>query len=143
MSFPGRVGGCSVQFENSFVYIQAASQILLSSSPASGERRGGEGCSLPATHQNGRSTISNISGNSWDLSSPILRVIGNLTLQWARRSAPHLWEGLDRPHCNFDKYSGRVNFDKYSGRVNFDKYFGRVNFDEDTCRQGAKCRIEG
>ena len=56
VSFPGRVGGCSVQFENSFVYKQAASQILLSSSPASGERRGGEGCSLPATHQNGRST---------------------------------------------------------------------------------------
>ena len=81
VSFPGRVGGCSVQFENSFVYIQAASQILLSSSPASGERRGGEGCSLPAAHQNGRSTISNISGNSWDLSSPILWVIGNFTLQ--------------------------------------------------------------
>ena len=81
VSFPGRVGGCSVQFENSFVYIQAASQILLSSSPASGERRGGEGCSLPATHQNGRSTISNISGNSWDLQSHILWVIGNFTLQ--------------------------------------------------------------
>ena len=99
VSFPGRVGGCSVQFENSFVYKQAASQILLSSSPASGERRGGEGCSLPATHQNGRSTISNISGNSWDLSSPILRVIGNFTVQWARRSTPPYWDRLYRPHC--------------------------------------------
>ena len=58
---------------------------------------------LPAAHQNGRSTISNISGNSWDLSSPILRVIGNFTLQWARRSAPHLWDRLDRPHCTFFK----------------------------------------
>ena len=29
----------------------------------------------------------------------ILSVIGNFTLQWARRSAPHLWEGQDRPHC--------------------------------------------
>ena len=74
-------------------------QDLLSSRAAAARWRGGDGCSLPAAHQNGRSTISNISGNSWDLSSPILRVIGNFTLQWARRSAPHLWEGLDRPHC--------------------------------------------
>ena len=80
-------------------YTQAASQILLSSSPTSGERRGGDGCSFPAAHQSGRSTISNISGNSWDLSSPILRVIGNFTLQWAQRSAPPFWDRLDRPHC--------------------------------------------
>ena len=62
---------------------------------------GRDGCSLPAAHQNDCSTISNISGNSWDLSSPILGVIGNFTLHWARRSAPHFWEGLDWPHCIF------------------------------------------
>ena len=71
----------------------------LSSRAAAARWRGGDGCSLPATHQNGRSTISNISGNSWDLSSPILRVIGNFTLHWARRSAPPFWGRLDRPHC--------------------------------------------
>ena len=42
---------------------------------------GGDGYSLPAAHQNDRSTISNFSGNSWDLSSLILRVIKNFTLQ--------------------------------------------------------------
>ena len=41
--------------------------LLLSSRAAAARWRGGEGCSLPATHQIGRSTILNISGNSWDL----------------------------------------------------------------------------
>ena len=35
--------------------IKPPSQILLSSSPTSGEQRGGEGCSLPAAQQNGHS----------------------------------------------------------------------------------------
>ena len=61
--------------------------------------RGGEGCSLPVAHQSGRSTISNISGNSLDLFVNVLRVFWILTVHWGRRSAPHLWEGLDRPHC--------------------------------------------
>ena len=83
----------------------------LSSRAAAARRRGGDGCSLPAAHQNGRSTISNISGNSWDISSPILRVIGNFSLQWARRSAPHLWDRPDRPHCTYfhiTSFNGRV-----------------------------------
>ena len=61
--------------------------------------RGGEGCSLPVAHQSGRSTILNISGNSLDLFVNVLRVFLILTVHWGRRSAPHLWEGLDRPHC--------------------------------------------
>ena len=35
--------------------IKPPSQILLSSSPTSGEQRGGEGCSLPAAQLNGHS----------------------------------------------------------------------------------------
>ena len=62
--------------------------------------RGGEGCSLPVAHQSGRSTILNISGNSLDLFVNVLRVFLILTVHWGRRSAPHLWEGLDRPHCS-------------------------------------------
>ena len=61
--------------------------------------RGGEGCSLPVAHQSGRSTILNISGNSLDLFVNVLRFFLILTVHWGRRSAPHLWEGLDRPHC--------------------------------------------
>ena len=67
--------------------------------------RGGEGCSPPVAHQSGCSTISNISGNSLDLFVNVLRVFWILTVHWGRRSAPHLWEGLDRPHCNTTKSS--------------------------------------
>ena len=63
--------------------------------------RGGEGCSLPVAHQSGHSTILNISGNSLDLFVNVLRFFLILTVHWGRRSAPHLWEGLDRPHCIF------------------------------------------
>ena len=47
---------------------------MLSSPPTFGGwgGLGGEGCSLPATHKIGRSTISNISGNSWDLFITVL-----------------------------------------------------------------------
>ena len=61
---------------------------LLSSRAAAARWRGGDGCSLPATHQIGPSTISNISGNSWDLFINVLRVFWTLTLQWGRRFAP-------------------------------------------------------
>ena len=70
--------------------------------------RGGEGCSLPVAHQSGRSTILNISGNSLDLFVNVLRVFWILTVHWGRRSAPHLWEGLDRPHCrNLGEFLGK------------------------------------
>ena len=72
---------------------------LFSTPPTLGGGRGGEGCSLPVAHQSGRSTILNISGNSLDLFVNVLRVFLILTVHWGRRSAPHLWEGLDRPHC--------------------------------------------
>ena len=73
---------------------------LFSTPPTLGGGRGGEGCSLPVAHQSGRSTILNISGNSLDLFVNVLRFFLILTVHWGRRSAPHLWEGLDRPHCN-------------------------------------------
>ena len=66
---------------------------LFSTPPTLGGGRGGEGCSLPVAHQSGRSTILNIS----DLFVNVLRVFLILTEHWGRRSAPHLWEGLDRP----------------------------------------------
>ena len=72
----------------------------LSSRAAAARWRGGDGCSFPAAHQSGRSTISNISGNSWDLFINVLRVFWTFTLHWGRRSAPHLWDRLDQPHCN-------------------------------------------
>ena len=68
---------------------------LFSTPPTLGGGRGGEGCSLPVAHQSGRSTILNISGNSLDLFVNVLRVFLILTVHWGRRSAPHLWEGLD------------------------------------------------
>ena len=29
----------------------------------------------------------------------VLRVFWTLTVHWGQRSAPHLWDRLDRPHC--------------------------------------------
>ena len=81
---------------------------FLSSLAAAAGWRGGEGCSLPATHQNGRSTVSNVSGNSWDLFIHILRVFENFTLQWARRSAPPFWDRLDWPHCSYRRWTTRL-----------------------------------
>ena len=71
----------------------------LSSWAAVARWRGGEGCSVPATHQIGRSTVSNILGNSWDLPIHALRVIWNFVLQWGWRFAPPSWLRLDRRHC--------------------------------------------
>jgi hypothetical protein len=76
----------------------------VSSRAAAARWRGGDGCSLPASHQIGRSTISNISGNSWGLPIHLLRVIGIFSLQWERRSAPPFWERLDQRHCMFRCY---------------------------------------
>ena len=72
---------------------------LLSSRAAAARWRGGDGCSLPATHQIGPSTISNISGNSWDLFINVLRVFWTLTLHWGRRFAPPSCARLDCRHC--------------------------------------------
>ena len=59
----------------------------------------GQSCSLPAAYQSGRNTISNISGNCWELVINVLRVIWIFTLYWGRRFSPRLWVRLDRPHC--------------------------------------------
>ena len=72
---------------------------LLSSRAAAARWRGGDGCSFPAAHQLGRRRILNISGNCWDLFINVLRVIWIFTRYWGRRSDPHLWARLDRPHC--------------------------------------------
>ena len=71
----------------------------LSSWAAVARWRGGEGCSHPVTYQIGRSTVSNISGNSWDLPIHALRVVWNFALQWCRRLSPPFWLRLDRRHC--------------------------------------------
>ena len=59
----------------------------------------GEGCSVPAAHQNGHSSILNILGNSWGLPIHILRVFWIFLLQWGRQFAPPSWLRLDRRHC--------------------------------------------
>ena len=59
----------------------------------------GEGCSVPAAHQNGRSSISNILGNSWGLPVHVLRVICIFSSLWCRRLAPPSWLRLDCRHC--------------------------------------------
>ena len=71
----------------------------LSSWAAVARWRGGEGCSVPATHQIGRSTVSNILGNSWSLPIHTLRVVWNFSLQWCRRLSPPFWLRLDCRHC--------------------------------------------
>ena len=71
----------------------------VSSWAAAARWRGGEGCSLPVAHQIGRSTILNISGNSWGLPIHLLRVVWIFLMNWCRRFAPPSWDRLDRPHC--------------------------------------------
>ena len=83
---------------------------LLSSRAAAARWRGGDGCSLPATHQIGPSTISNISGNSWDLFINVLRVFWTLTLHWGRRFAPPSCARLDCRHCSCRSRLGRQGF---------------------------------
>ena len=71
----------------------------LSSWAAAARWRGGEGCSLTVAHQIGRSTISNILGNSWGLPIHLLMVVWILMLKCGQRFAPPSWDRLDRPHC--------------------------------------------
>ena len=59
----------------------------------------GEGCSVPAAHQNGHSSILNILGNSWGLPIHILRVFWTFLLQWDRQFVPPSWLRLDCRHC--------------------------------------------
>ena len=60
------------------------------SSPATAAGwRGGEGCSHPAAHQIGRSTISNSAGNSWDIFINVLKVF--------RRSVMQCCQWIDPP----------------------------------------------
>ena len=75
----------------------------LSSWAAAARWRGGEGCSLPVAHQIGRSTILNISGNSWGLPIHQLRVVWIFLMNLCRRFAPPSWDRLDRPHCTWDR----------------------------------------
>ena len=79
----------------------AAALLLLSTPPTLGGGRGGEGCSHPATHQIGRSTISNTSGNSLDLPFNVLRVFWRSVMQCCQWFAPPSWARLDCRHCNF------------------------------------------
>ena len=72
---------------------------LLSSRAAAARWRGGDGCSLPATHQIGRSTILNISGNSLDLPIHVLRVVWRSVMQSCQWFAPPSCGRLDCRHC--------------------------------------------
>ena len=85
----------------------------LSSWAAVARWRGGEGCSHPAAHQIGRSTVSNILGNSWDLPIHALRVIWNFALQWCRRLSPPFWLRLDCRHCMWLWLVREVLFDSH------------------------------
>ena len=101
----------------------------LSSRAAAARWRGGDGCSFPAAHQSGRSTISNISGNSWDLFINVLRVFRTFTLHWGRRSAPHLWDRLDRPHCMRQSTSNiQTNISNLSMISQISHNFPKINF---------------
>ena len=62
-------------------------------------RRGGDGCSLPAAHQNDRWANPNISGNSWGDGTNDLRAFRNFPPKGERRSAPPFWDRLDCTHC--------------------------------------------
>ena len=59
----------------------------------------GEGCSVPATYQIGRSSILNILGNSWGLPIHVLRVVWIFVTQLGRRFAPPSWLRQNRRHC--------------------------------------------
>ena len=64
-------------------------------------RRGGDGCSLPAAHQNDRWANPNISGNSWGDGTNDLRAFRNFPPKGERRSAPPFWDRLDCTHCTY------------------------------------------
>ena len=72
----------------------------------------GEGCSVPAAYQNGRSSISNILGNSWGLPIHVLRVVCIFSLLWGRRFAPPSWLRLDCRHCmSLCKFESHVKWE--------------------------------
>ena len=72
------------------------------SSPATAAGwRGGEGCSHPAAHQIGRSTISNSAGNSWDIFINVLKVFRRSVMQCCQWIAPPSRARLDCRHCIF------------------------------------------
>ena len=75
----------------------------------------GEGCSVPATYQNGRSSISNILGNSWGLPIHVLRVVCIFSLLWGRRFAPPSWLRLDCRHCILFWFCLQLSISKNTG----------------------------
>ena len=92
----------------------AAALLLLSTPPTLGGGRCGEGCSHPATHQIGRSTISNTSGNSLDLPFNVLRVFWRSVMQCCQWFAPPSCARLDCRHCSASSHFV-INFDEYHG----------------------------
>ena len=72
---------------------------LVSSPATAAGWRGGEGCSHPAAHQIGRSTISNSAGNSWDIFINVLKVFGRSVMQCCQWIAPPSRARLDCRHC--------------------------------------------
>ena len=73
----------------------------LSSRAAAARWRGGDGCSFPAAHQIGRSTISNSSGNSWEHFINVLRAFWTSVMQCCQWFVPPSWARLDCRHCTF------------------------------------------
>ena len=76
----------------------------LSSRAAAARWRGGDGCSFPATHQIGHRTISNISGNCWELFINVLRAFWRSLMQCCRWFTPPPWARLDCRHCIYMVY---------------------------------------
>ena len=103
----------------------------------------GEGCSVPAAHQNGRSSILNILGNSWGLPVHVLRVICIFSPLWCRRIAPPSWLRLDCRHCTTCCH-GRESETWISCCHGFDSSCCRVVtcFCFSCCRAGSGCGIE-
>ena len=92
----GKYGLCSA---NKYCSTTCATEIAsVRRQPSAGEE-GGDCCSVPVAHQIGRSTISNITGNSWGLPIHLLRVVWLFLMKWGWRFAPPSWDRLDRPHC--------------------------------------------
>ena len=78
---------------------------LVSSPATAAGWRGGEGCSHPAAHQIGRSTISNSAGNSWDIFINVLKVFRRSVMQCCQWIAPPSRARLDCRHCSWSECS--------------------------------------
>ena len=83
----------------------------------------GEGCSVPAAHQNGRSSILNILGNSWGLPVHVLRVICIFSPLWCQRFAPPFWLRLDCRHCTILPNSLKGKWSVCASRLLFMGFF--------------------